>query len=160
METELLPSGAEERARRLLKLRDVEREPRALPIRNDWLWRAEHFAPRVPYSGTFVLPLGYKPDFPAVAGAVAALIARHEALHSKLTLENDIPLLLPAQPDIDFGRASVPKSEIAAQRDGRPAPTLSAFFTTSIELYEQGGFRAKAFVDEDDQAHLAIQMHH
>src|SRR5262249_30396454 len=105
-------------------------------------------------------PLGHKPDFQAVAGAVAALIARHEALRSKLTLENDIPLLLPAQPDLDFGGASVPKSEIAAQRDGRPAPTLSAFFNTPIELYEQAGFRAKAFVDEDDAAHLAIQMHH
>jgi hypothetical protein len=150
----------EERARSLLKLQDVEREPNALPIRNDWLWRAEQFAPRVPYSGAFVLPLGHKPDLEAAAAAVAALVERHEALRSKLALENDIPVLRPVKAEIDLACAAVPKSEIAAQREGRPAPTLSSFFTTPIDLYEQAGFRAKAFMDEDDEGHLAILMHH
>lgn len=160
MSTENLPSGVEDRARDLLKLRTVDREPRALPIRNDWLWRAEHFAPRVPYSGSFLLPLGHKPDLGPVTDAIAALIARHEALRSKLAVENDIPILLPVVSEPDLAVTQVAKAEIAAQREARPAPTLAAFFGRPIELYEQPGFRTQAFRDEDGEVHLAVLMHH
>jgi hypothetical protein len=160
LDTETLPSGVEDRARDLLKLRDVEREPRALPIRNDWLWRAEHFAPRVPYPASFLLPLGRKPDLGAVTDALAVLIARHEALRSKLAVENDIAILLPAASEPGLACVPVAKAEIAAQREGRPAPALAAFFSAPIELYEQPGFRAKAFMDEDGDVSLAILMLH
>jgi hypothetical protein len=160
VETEQLPSGVEERARSLLKLQDVDRTPNALPIRNDWLWRAEHFAPRVAYSASLLLPLGRAPRLDAAAKALNTLVARHEALRSKLTLENDIPVLLPQQPEIDLACAMVPKADIAAQREGRPAPALSPFFTKPIELYEQAGFRVKAVMDEEGDVHLAILVHH
>ena len=160
MNTELLPSGVEDRARDLLKLKDVGREPRALPIRNDWLWRAEHFAPRVPYTGSFLLPLGRKPDLAPIAAAIAALTARHEALRSKLAVENDIPILVPVQPEPDLVCVVVSKAEIAAQREGRPAPALAPFFTAPFELFEQSGFRARAFRDEDGEVSLGILMHH
>ena len=160
MDTELLPSGVEDRARDLLKLRDVEREPRALPMRNDWLWRAEHFAPRVPYTGSFLLPLGRKPDLAAIAASIAALIARHEALRSKLAVENDIPILVPVRSEPDLACVPVSKSDITAQREGRPATALAPFFTAPIELLEQPGFRAQAFMDEDGEVSLGILMHH
>ena len=160
MDTELLPSGVEDRARDLLKLKDVEREPRALPIRNDWLWRAEHFAPRVPYTGSFLLPMGHKPDLAPIAAAIAALIARHEALRSKLVVENDIPILLPVRSEPGLACVPVPKSDIAAQREGRVSPTLAAFFSAPIDLFEQPGFRAQVFMDEDGDVSLGILMHH
>lgn len=160
MSTEHLPSGVEDRARDLLKLRDIDREPRALPMRNDWLWRAERFAPHVPYPASFLLPLGHKPDLGAMTKALAALIARHEALRSKLAVENDIPVLLPVASEPDLAWTPLPKAELAAHRQGRPAPTLAAFFGAPIGLYEQPGFRAKAFMDEDGDVSLAILMHH
>jgi hypothetical protein len=150
----------EDRARDLLKLKDVERTPNALPIRNDWLWRAEHFAPRVPYTGSFLLPMGRKPDLAPIAAAIAALIARHEALRSKLAVENDIAVLVPVRSEPELACVAVSKADIAAQREGRPAPALAPFFTSPIELLEQPGFRAQAFMDEDGEVSLGILMHH
>jgi hypothetical protein len=160
LDTELLPSGVEDWARDLLKLKDVEREPRALPIRNDWLWRAEHFAPCVPYSGSFLLPMGHKPDLAPVTAAIAALIARHEALRSKLAVENDVPILLPVGSEPGLACVPVAKSDLAAQREGRPSPVLAKFFSAPIDLFEQPGFRAQAFIDEDGEVSLGILMHH
>jgi hypothetical protein len=160
LDTELLPSGVEDRARDLLKLKDIEREPRALPIRNDWLWRAEGFAPRVPYTGSFLLPMGKTPNLAPIAAAIAALTARHEALSSKLVVENDIPILVPVRPAPDLACVTVSKAEIAAQRESRPAPTLAPFFTAPFELLEQPGFRCQAFRDEDGEVSLGILMHH
>jgi hypothetical protein len=114
----------------------------------------------VPYPASFLLPLGHKPDLGPLTAAVAALMARHEALRSKLAVENDIAILLPAVSEPDLGCAPIAKAEIAAHREGRPAPTLAEFFTAPIELYEQAGFRAKAFRDEDGDVTLAILMHH
>jgi hypothetical protein len=54
----------------------------------------------------------------------------------------------------------ITKSEIAAHREGRAAPTLAAFFSTPFDLFEQAGFRARLFLDEDAEGHLAILMHH
>lgn len=160
LDTELLPSGVEDRARELLKLKDVEREPRALPMRNDWLWRAESFAPRVAYTSSFLLSLGHKPELAPVSGAIAALIARHQALRSKLAVENDIPILVPVCSEPDLTYVPVSRAEIAAQREGRPAPALAPFFTGPIELLEQPGFRAQAFMDEEGEVSLGILIHH
>jgi iturin family lipopeptide synthetase A len=160
LDTEPLPSGVEDRARDLLKLKDVEREPRALPIRNDWLWRAEHFAPRVPYTGSFLLPMGHKPDFGPIAAAITALIGRHEALRSELAVENDIPILLPVHSESSLACVPVSKSDIAAQREGRVSQDLAEFFSKPIDLFEQPGFRAQAFMDEDGDVSLGILMHH
>jgi hypothetical protein len=160
LDTELLSSGVEDRARDLLKLKDIERYPGALPIRNDWLWRAEGFAPRVPYTGSFLLPMGKQPDLAPIAAAIAALVARHEALRSKLAVENEIPILVPVQSKPGLDCAQVSKADIAAQREGRPAPALAPFFTAPVELFEQPGFRAHAFRDEDGEVSLGISMHH
>ena len=146
MDTELLPSGVEDRARDLLKLKDFERTPSALPIRNDWLWRAEHFAPRVPYTGSFLLPMGKKPDLAPIAASIAALIARHEALRSKLAVENDIAIMLPVSSEPGLACVPAAKSDIAAQREGRPSPVLAEFFSAPIDLFEQPGFRCRAFI--------------
>jgi len=160
LDSELIPSDVEDRARDLLKLNDIEREPRALPIRNEWLWRAEGFAPRVPYTGSFLLPIGNKPDLAPIAASIAAMIDRHEALRSKLAVDNDIPILVPVRPQLDLACVAVSKADIAAQREGRSVPALAPFFAAPIELFEQPGFRCRAFRDEDGEVSLGIVMHH
>jgi hypothetical protein len=149
----------EGRARQVLGLTDYEREPRALAFRAWQQWRAENFAPRVPYTGAFLLPMGRIDDLDRIRKSVAQVIARHEALRSRLGLENGVPILLPASPaPLDCVRVTA--AELNTYRQGGPAPTLAGFFAPPIELMEQPGFRARAYADEDGNLTLAILMHH
>jgi hypothetical protein len=104
--------------------------------------------------------MGKKPELAPIAAAITALIARHEALRSKLAVENDIPILLPVRSEPELACIPVPRAEVLAQREGRPAPALASFFTAPIDLFEQPGFRAQAFMHEEGEVSLGILMHH
>ena len=151
----------ENRARRILGLEEMEREPCALPARVEHLWRAENFNRIVPYIGSFLLPLGHAPDMAALADSVDAVIARHQALHSRLAVTGGRAILVPDQRQaVSLQPARVSRSEIGAHRENRPGSPVTEFFSAPIDLFEQRGFRAHAFEDEEGNVTLGILMHH
>jgi hypothetical protein len=152
-------SGIEIRARAILGLRDLEEAPLALPIRVERMWRAESFAPNVPYTGSILIPMGRAPDTGAWREAIATVARRHEALHSRLAVVNDRAIMVPGDPEIaDLDMVKVSRSDI--ENLGRQASALSEFFGTPIQLFEEMGFSCRTFQDEDENVTLGILMHH
>lgn len=150
----------EARARKILGLDDLERQPHALPARVEHLWRSEHFARNVPHTGSLLLPLGRAPDLERIGRGLATMVARHEALHSRLALNGERAVMVPEKraPEVPLVRARA--TEIAAYRENRSGSPVAAFYATPFDLYSQAGFRASAFEDEAGQVSLALLVHH
>ncbi len=149
----------EKRARVVLGLDDCE--PKALPPRVEHLWRAENFAGHVPYTGTFLLPLGPAPDMALLQQSIAAIVARHEALRSRLALNDCRAILVPGKPKVESLQCvDAPRADIEQYRQNRPGSPLTRFFTAPADLFEQTGFRCRAFRDEDGNVSLGVWMHH
>jgi hypothetical protein len=154
-----MSSDLEARARVILGLDDLEAVPNALPIRVERMWRKENFAPVIPYTGSLVISMGHAPDLGVWQEAVAAVARRHEVLHSHLGLINDRAVLLPSTTQsADLAVVKVSRSDIENHHH-RPS-ALSEFFGTPMNLFQEPGFRCRAFRDEDDNVSLGILMHH
>jgi hypothetical protein len=154
-----LISDIENRARAILGLNDLEDVPNALPIRVERMWRKENFAPVIPYTGSLVIPLGHAPDLGVWQDSIAAIAQRHEVLHSRLGLVNNRAVLLPASAqtaDLEVVRAS----RFDIENHHHHPSVLSEFFGTPMNLFEEPGFRCRAFRDEDSNVSLGILMHH
>ena len=161
MEKQRPIAAIENRARAILGLEDIERQPHALPVRVEHLWRAENFAPRVPHTGSLLLPFGRAPDMHRLGQSIAEIVARHEALHSRLAIENGRATLVPqniAPEELSLVRAS--QTDIAAYQEKKPGSPLTAFFTAPIGLFDQTGFRWRAFEDDEGNVFLGVLMHH
>jgi hypothetical protein len=152
-------SNIESRAREILGLQDLEEAPHALPIRVERMWRAENFAPNVPYTGAVLIPMGRTPDMGAWREAIAAVARRHDALHSRLAVVKDRAIMVPGDPKItDLEMVTVSRFDI--ENLNRRPSALSEFFGTPIHLFEEIGFRCRTFQDEDGNFTLGILMHH
>ena len=122
------------------------------------MWRKENFARYIPYTGALLIPMGPAPDKGVWRDSIAAIVRRHEALHSSLAVVNDRAILIPA-PQND-GLEMVKVSRFDIENYFRHRSALSEFFETPIDLLEEAGFRCRAFQDEDGNATLGILMHH
>jgi Condensation domain len=151
----------ENRAREILNLQDLARPSHALPVRVGHLWRAENFASFVPYTGSFLLPLGRTPDMEMLQQSIAAVTGRHEALRSRLAVKDGAAVMLPERREGEkLQRTEASRADIAAHRDSRPGSPLTEFFREPINLLEQTGFRCRAFRDEDGHVSLGVLIHH
>ena len=160
LENQLPGPGIEERARKILGLDELEREPHALPVRVEHLWRSENFARNVPHTGSLLLPLGRAPDMERIGRGITAMVARHEGLHSRLALKGARAVLVPEKRGQELALVRATAADIAAYRDNRPGSPLTAFFSAPFDLYGQAGFRARAFADEAGEVSLAVLVHH
>src|ERR1700749_3540599 len=95
METD---AALERRARAIFGLNDLDQAPPALPMRVESWGGTDQFAATVPHTGSIMIAFGRDADMDALNAAVAAIAARHEALRSKLAVEKDRTMLLPAAP--------------------------------------------------------------
>jgi len=117
VENQLPIAAIENRARAILGLEDLERQLYALPVRVEHLWRAENFAPRVPHTASLLLPFGRTPDIRRLGQSIAAIVARHEALRSRLAVEKGRATLVPQNAlleELSLVRSS--QADIAAYR--------------------------------------------
>ena len=161
MKKQLPSAEIEKRARAILGLEDLERQPYALPVRVEHLWRAENFAPSVPHTASLLLPFGRAPDIRRLGQSIVEIVARHEALRSRLAVEKGRATLVPQNAlleELSLVRAS--QADIAAYQEKIPGSPLTSFFTTPINLFDQTGFRCRAFEDEEGNVFLGILMHH
>jgi hypothetical protein len=115
----------------------------------------------VPHTGTLLLPFGHAPDMRRLGQSIAQIALRHEALRSRLALEDGRATLVPQNitaEELSLVRAS--QTDIAAYQEKKPGSPLTSFFTTPIDLFDQTGFRWRAFEDEDGNVFLGLLMHH
>ena len=151
----------ESRARDILGLQQLEGQPRHLSMRIENLWRAEGFAPVVPFHGSIFVPMGKAVDTAILKTSIAAVAARHDVLHSRLAIQDRRPVQLVDEiqlPDLEI--VDVSRAEIAAHREGGAASALSAFVDAPINLLTEPGFRYRAFRDEDGNITLGVMLHH
>jgi hypothetical protein len=151
----------EDRAREILGLQQLEQEQRFLSMRVEYLWRAEGFAPVVPFHGSIFVPMGPSIDMGVLRESLLTVMRRHDVLHSRLAISGNRPVqrvdALNA-PDLDV--TDVSRSEILAHREGGPASALSEFVDAPINLLAESGFRCRVFRDEDNNCTLGIVLHH
>jgi hypothetical protein len=152
-------AGTEDRARAILRLNDLEEVPNALPIRADRMWRKQNYAPIIRYTGSILIPMGHAPDIGVWRDSMAALVRRHQALHSRLAVVKDRGVLIPVDAD-PAGLQVMKASRRNIANHNRGASALSEFFDAPIDLLQQPGFQLRAFRDEDDNVTLGILMHH
>ncbi len=151
----------ETRARKILGLDEPEQDHKYLSMRVEHLWRAEGFAPMVPFNGTVIAPMGPSLDMGVLRESLLAVMRRHDVLHSSLALRGDRPVLLVGDvkaPELDV--IDVPRAQLLAHREGAEAPALREFVATPIDLTAEGGFRCRVFRDEDKNYTLGILLHH
>src|SRR4051812_46399900 len=103
----------ENRARAILGLDQPGQEQRFLSMRIENLWRAEGFAPVVPFSGSIFVPLGPSLDLGILRDSLMTVMRRHDVLHSRLAVSGNRPVLLVEDvkaPDleiVDLPRAAI-----------------------------------------------------
>ena len=124
-------------------MNDLETVPQALPIRAERMWRKENFARNIPYTGSLLIPMGGAPDKGAWRDSIAAIVRRHEALHSCLAVVNDRAILVPARQNDGLEMVKVSRFDIENYFRHRSA--LSEFFETPIDLLRGSGFSLPCF---------------
>ncbi len=157
-----MTNSLEDRARRVLGLEQADPALAYLSMRVENLWRAEGFAPVVPFNGAIFLPLGAGVDTQILQAALLAVIRRHDVLHSRLAIGPDgRPILAvdePHAPDLDI--AAVTRAQIAAYREGGESSPITEFVETPLDLVQGSGLRCRLFRDEDGNITLGILLHH
>jgi len=83
------PSAFPERARAVMEL-DAKRA-RPLPPRVEWLWRQDGFAADIPFTNAMFIP-AQTGDIGLLYEAVAQVVDRHEALRTRLVVEDGRPV--------------------------------------------------------------------
>ena len=153
----------EDRTRQILGLDRPEQEPRRLSMRVEQLWRAEGFAPVVPFNGSFFSPLGPSVDIAILQESLAAVMRRHDVLHSRLAISGNHPVLVIEElKEPDLAVTKVTRAQIAAHREGEPSIRCRSEFVADapINLLSESGFRCRAFRDEDGNVTLGVLLHH
>ena len=151
----------ENRAREILGLDQPEQDRQFLSMRIENLWRAEGFAPVVPFSGSIFVPLGPSVDLGILRDSLLTVMRRHDVLHSRLALSGNRPIQLVEEvkePDLDI--VDVPRAVIQAHREGGAPSALTEFVDAPINLLTEPGFRCRLFRDEDGNITLGILLHH
>jgi len=89
---EMNQPAVERRARDILGLAELERFPHALPTRPEHLWGLDGFAANVPFTNPMFVPMGPAADPGLLYAAVKAVVDRHEALRTRLAIEDGRPV--------------------------------------------------------------------
>jgi hypothetical protein len=147
------------RAREVLGLDDLDTIPGALPPRAEQLWRIDQFAANVPFSNPMFVPMGPQPDIGRLYEAVAIVVGRHEALRTRLILQDGRAIQV-----VEDWKASTIEMVDILQRDladDRPdhKSAVSAFTQAPMDLYKQDGFHCRAFRDEKQNVTLGFHAH-
>ncbi|HWY62396.1 MAG TPA: condensation domain-containing protein [Rhizomicrobium sp.] len=88
-------------------------------------------------------------------------MARHDVLHSRLAISGNRPVQrieAIKTPDLDI--IDVPRSVIAAHREGGEPSPLGEFVDAPINLLADSGFRCRLFRDEEGNITLGMVLHH
>jgi len=149
----------ERRARAILGLDDQKLFPAALPPRAEQLWRLDGFAANVPFTNPMFVPLG-SPDMGCVYDALARVVARHQALRTRLIVATGRPLQVVEDWKVSrIELVDVQRRELDEDRpDGPPSP-VSEFTKSAMDLYAQEGFQVRAFRDEQGDVTLGFLAH-
>ena len=151
---------AERHAQAVLGLDHQERFATALPPRAEQLWRMDGFAANVPFTNPMFVPLGPSPDMGRVYAALAQVVARHQALRTRLIVKDGRPLQIVEDWKVSrIASVDVKRHELAEDRpDGPPSP-VSEFTASAMDLYAQEGFQVRAFRDEQGEVTLGFVAH-
>ena len=125
-------------------------------MRVEHLWRAEGFAPVVPFCHRSIfIPMGRDVDLDILRQSLVVVMRRHDVLHSRLTvsfsraIELVDPVFPPELEIVDVARAQI----LAYREAGDPSP-LGEFVDTPLDLTAGSGFRCRLFRDENDDLSL------
>src|ERR1700733_8754371 len=84
-----LSAALKDRARKMLGLDGLEALPTALVTRAEQLWRLDGFAANVPFTNPMFVPMGPVADIGMLYEAVATVVRRHDALRTRLAVQNE-----------------------------------------------------------------------
>jgi hypothetical protein len=140
-------------ARTLLGL-DAPRT-RALPPRVEHLWRRDGFAAAIPFTNAMLVPMG-PADIGRLYEAMAAVVARHEILRTRLAVKDGRAMQIAE--DWKVSRLEVSRVRREELTDSRPGH-VSAFAQGTPDLYAQDGFRCHVFQDETGEMTLGLLAH-
>ncbi len=154
-----LEPAIEKRAREFLGLDDLEALPKVLPVRAEQLWRLDGFASDIPFTNTMFIPMGPAADIGLLYEAIATVVRRHEALRTRLTLDNGRPIQVAEDWKADgLEVVDILRADLTEDRPGRKSP-IAEFSQGAMDLYAQDGFRCRAFRDENQEITLGILAH-
>jgi hypothetical protein len=147
------------RAREILGLEDLGSFPGALPVRAEQLWRMDRFAAHIPFTNPMFVPMGQVSDLGLLFDAVAAVVSRHEALRTRLSVRQGRGVQIPEDWNATHLECvDIRRSELLDDRpDSKSA--VSEFTQISMNLYAQEGFRCRAFRDEERNLTLGFLAH-
>src|SRR6185312_5505036 len=132
------PSAFPERARAVLEL-DAKRA-RPLPPRVEWLWRQDGFAADIPFTNAMFIP-AQTGDIGLLYEAVAQVVDRHEALRTRLVVEDGRPVQIADGWNVSrLEMTKIQRDELTDPQPG-PASAIGAFTQGRLDLYAQDGFR-------------------
>jgi hypothetical protein len=143
----------------VLGLEDLETLPTALAARAEQLWRMDRFAANVPFTNPMFIPMGQSPDMGLLSEAVATVVRRHDALHTRLAVHRCRAVQI-----VEDWKASSIELVDVLQRDfdedrpGQKSP-VSEFTQHSMDLYAQNSFHCRAFRDEIGNVRLGFVAH-
>jgi hypothetical protein len=150
----------ETQAETVLGPHSAEAVPNALPPRVEQLWRLDHFAASVPFTNPMFVPVGPSPDLGLLHEAVAQVVRRHEALRTRLAIQNGRPVqIVEPWKASHLTLADIRRRELEDDRPDDPHSPVSQFTMASLDLYAQDGFRAQAFRDEEGSVTLGFVAH-
>ncbi|HXS05450.1 MAG TPA: condensation domain-containing protein [Rhizomicrobium sp.] len=147
------------RARDILGLAELERFPNALPTRPEHLWRLDGFAANVPFTNPMFVPMGAVADPGLLYAAVSTVVGRHEALRTRLALQDGRPVQIAENWKVrGLELIDVQKRDLLDDRPGNKS-AVSEFTQSVLDLYAQEGFLCRAFRDEDQNVSLGFVAH-
>jgi hypothetical protein len=148
------------RVRAVLGLEDMERFPTALPPRAEHLWRKDHFAGDIPFTNPMFVPVGPGADPGLLHKSIAFVVARHQALRTRLTLVDGRPIQIAedwARSEIEI--TDISRHELVEDRPDAPENPVNRFTKEAMDLYAQDTFRCRAFRDENGDVTLGFLAH-
>lgn len=131
---------------------------RPLPPRVEHLWRRDGFAAGIPFTNAMLVPMG-PADIGMLYEAVAAVVARHEILRTRLAVKDGRAVQIAEDwnvPHLEVSR--VRREELTDSRPGQMS-AVSAFAQGTPDLYAQEGFRCHGFRDETGEMTLGLLAH-
>jgi hypothetical protein len=144
------------RARAVLGLGTLPSAP--LPPRVEQLWRLDRFAADIPFTNAMLIPMG-PADIGMLYEAVAAVVARHEILRTRLTVQDGRAVqIAEAWKTARLEVSQVRRDDLTDTRPGRSS-AVTDFAQGAIDLYAQDGFRCRGFRDETGGVTLGFLAH-
>ncbi len=144
------------RAHALLGLDALPAAP--LPPRVEQLWRLDRFAADIPFTNAMLIPMG-SADIGMLYEAVAAVVARHEILRTRLAVQDGRAVqIAEAWKTTRLDISQVRRDDLTDSRPGRSSP-VTDFAQGTMDLYAQDGFRCRGFRDETGNVTLGFLAH-